>query len=592
MPPLRRLSPLLAPHRAALLGLVASSMLLVAAEAMGLGSLLLIADPARLGLHLPALPWLSTLVAAARSASFATRMQWLALLLLLVTAVHAATSYAQAAIALRLRIATTRHLQRELLADVHRLPLSYVQASPSGSWNSFLVQNTRELGALVETAALALPALLTTLAYLVLALALSWRFTLLALLPLGLSLLALRPLVRTRLQNANQRMQARLAALGGVAQEQLAATKAVRVHAAQDWSVGQFASAQDAFLAEDAHAGRLMALSRPLFELFAAASFALILLAGTLLLPGTPAQRMAQAVLFLAIALRLLRPLTQLSWFLAQNAKAVAISTQVRRFHEDAARLAPVDRERVAPRLREAVEFRELHFTYPDSDGPALDGLSLRIERGRTTAIVGASGAGKSSLVNLLARLYDPDAGVVLVDGVDLRELQVASWRHQLAVVSQETLVFHADVWDNLRFARPAASREEIVHACTIAQAHEFIMALPRGYDTVLQEHGSRLSGGQRQRISLARALLADAELLVLDEATSELDTPTERALQASLAQVRGERTLVVIAHRLSAIVGADTIYVLEGGRVVEQGTHEQLLLRHGAYARLAQAPR
>jgi subfamily B ATP-binding cassette protein MsbA len=587
---LRRFAVLLAPHRLALAGLVASSILLVAAEGLGVGSMLLIVDPARVGLRLPDLPWLATLAEAARAASFGARIRWLAGLLLAVTAVHAAMSYAQAAIALRLRVATTRTLQRELLADVHRLPLDYLHARPSGSWNSFLLQNSRELGAMVEVAALALPAVLTTLAYLLLATALSWRFTLLALVPLALALLALRPLVRTRMQEANRRLQARLATLSGVAQEQLAATRAVRVHWAQQWSGEQFARAQEAFLEAEARAGRLAAASRPLFELFAAASLATIVLAGGLLLPGTPAQRLAQLALFLAIALRLLRPVTQVSWFLGQKAKATAIAVELERFRADALRLAPVDGTVAPAKLREGIEFRDVHFRYGDSGAPVLSGLSLTVERGRVTAIVGASGAGKSSLVSLLVRLYDPIAGAILVDGTNLRELQLAKWRAKVAVVSQEVLVFHADVWVNLRFARPGASEAEIVRACTLAQAHEFIMALPRGYDTNLQEHGSRLSGGQRQRISLARALLADAELLVLDEATSELDYPTERALQQAIAQVRGERTLLVIAHRLSAIAGADTIYVLEGGRVVEQGSHEQLLRDHGSYARLAQA--
>jgi subfamily B ATP-binding cassette protein MsbA len=590
MPPPATPVSLLARHRRALVALVACSLLLVLAEGLGLGALLVVIDPARLGLQLPPLPWLETLSQAMRAADFTTRVRVLALVLVTVTAVHAAMSYAQQAIAMHLRLSTIRRVQRELLDGLHRLPLDHVQAQRSGSWNSFLVQNSRELGAMVEIGALALAAMLTTLAYFALALWLSWQFTLLALAPLGLALLTLRPLVRTRLQQANLHMHARLAELGGVAQEQLAATRAVRVFAAHDWSRRVFAQAQDAFLAADARANRLMAASRPLFEVFAAACFALILLAGAALLPGTPAQRVAQVVLFLAIALRLLRPVTQMSWFLAQYAKARAIAGELDAFRLDAGRLELADGTRPASPLREAIEFRDVAFRYDEASGPVLDGLSLRIERGRTTAIVGASGAGKSSLVNLLVRLYDPNGGAVLVDGVDLRELQLASWRRMLAVVSQQTLVFHANVWDNLRFARPEASDADIMRACTLAQAHEFIMELPDGYDTVLQEHGSRLSGGQRQRISLARALLADAEVLVLDEATSELDYPTERALQASVAQARGGRTLVVIAHRLSAIEGADTIYVLEAGRVAEQGSHEQLLRERGSYSRLSRS--
>jgi ATP-binding cassette subfamily B protein len=236
-----------------------------------------------------------------------------------------------------------------------------------------------------------------------------------------------------------------------------------------------------------------------------------------------------------------------------------------------------------------ALSFDSVEFRYPTRpDDKALNGLSLSVAPGETVAVVGPSGAGKSTLFQLALRFYDPQAGAVRFDGVDLRDTDPGDLRRRIALVPQETVIFAASARDNLRYGRWDASAEEIEAAARAANAHDFLLGLPEGYDTFLGESGARLSGGQRQRIAIARALLRDAPLLLLDEATSALDAESEAAVQQALERLMTSRTTVVIAHRLATVRQADRIIVMEKGRIVEEGNHAALLARGGLYARLA----
>jgi ATP-binding cassette subfamily B protein/subfamily B ATP-binding cassette protein MsbA len=238
------------------------------------------------------------------------------------------------------------------------------------------------------------------------------------------------------------------------------------------------------------------------------------------------------------------------------------------------------------PGLRSAIEFRDVSLRHPDAEVEAVRGLGFTIPRGKVTALVGGSGAGKSTIADLLLRLYEPTGGAILADGVPIASYSLSSWRLRLGVVSQDTMLFSTTVAENIRFGQAGASDAEVEAAARLANAHEFIATLPQGYDTLVGEGGHGLSGGQRQRLALARAVIRKPDLLVLDEATSALDSASEQLIQKALDTFAHERTVVVIAHRLSTISRADQILLIEEGRLVESGSHQELLDRHGQYAR------
>jgi ATP-binding cassette, subfamily C, bacterial CydD len=301
---------------------------------------------------------------------------------------------------------------------------------------------------------------------------------------------------------------------------------------------------------------------------------------------------MGELLLVLFLANECFRPLTELQNYWHEGFYGMAASGGIFALLDAEPAVRDPEHPAAVPDLEEAqsVELRELTFRYPTGDRPALDGVDVHVPAGKTLAVVGRSGAGKSTIVHLLLRAFDPDAGSVAIGGVDLRDLRIDDTRRLTAVVSQDVYLFCASVRDNLLVARPDATDEELWAAARAAGADSFVAALPDGWDTIVGERGARLSGGERQRLAIARALLKDAPVLILDEATSSVDGANEAAIQAAIDRLTVGRTVVVIAHRLSTVAAADQVVVLDEGRVVEAGPGRELLAAGGAYAELTAA--
>ena len=480
----------------------------------------------------------------------------------------------------------TRALRNQVYAHLLELDLRFYGRTRAGQIINRLTSDTDLLRALLtrNLGNFVTSCLQIVLAVMVL-LATSWRLTLLALVVMPLMLLIWRTLLRPL-----RRGDRRVLELGGEVtshlQETVSGVRQVKAAAAERFETERFDTLTKRYFKAVVRAERVRALASPLAETMAAIGTVLLLWYGGRMVLIEQAMDAGAFILFLGLSLKLYAPAKWLSKFPTTVQPGLAAAERIFEFMDIPPEQVELPGAREFTGFTDAIRFEQVGFHYIAGETVLRD-ITLTVKRGQVIAIVGRSGAGKTTLVDLAARFYDPTEGRITIDGVDLREFSARSLRRHLGIVTQETVLFHDTVRANIAYALGDVPHEAVERAARIAHADEFITRLPHGYETVLGERGTRLSGGQRQRLAIARALLRDPPILIFDEATAALDSESERLVQDAIDHLLEGRTVFVIAHRLSTILHADQILVLEHGRMVERGTHAELVAAGGVYRKL-----
>jgi subfamily B ATP-binding cassette protein MsbA len=482
----------------------------------------------------------------------------------------------------------TRDLRDGVFQHIQRLPLGWFQRTKTGQIISRVLSDTEQTKALItELVTRTLQNLAQIVGTIVILLSYSVRLTFVALVIAPLLTLALQPVLR-KLRKGHRRLRGDYGEITSVLQEAVSGMRLVKSFRGEAYEDSRFTEASHRYSSGMVRINRIAALSQPMTELIGVSVAMLILWMGAreVLLGGPGAMDSATLITFMIMVMRLLPPLKQLSQAPTTAQQSLASAERLFEVLDQRTEQQLDGGTRTVTELRDSIAFDRVSFSYGEE--PVLRDVSFVARRGEIVALVGASGAGKSTLVDLIPRFYEPTSGVIRLDGVDTREITLASLRGLTGIVSQDTVLFNDTVRSNIAYgAGERFTDEQVAAAARAANAHGFIAELPQGYDTVLGERGTRLSGGQRQRLAIARALLTDPPILVLDEATSALDTESERLVQEAIDRLLAGRTVFVIAHRLSTVVHADQILVLDRGEIVERGTHAELLALRGVYHRL-----
>jgi ATP-binding cassette subfamily B protein len=481
-------------------------------------------------------------------------------------------------------------LRTAVYGRLQRMSLAFFTRTRTGEVQSRIANDIGGMQATVTSTATSLVSNVTSVvATIVAMIALDWRLTVVSLLLLPVFVWISRRVGNERRKITTQR-QKQMAAMAATVTESLSVSGILlgRTMGRSDSLTKSFADESEELVDLEVRSNMAGRWRMAVITIVMAALPAVIYwTAGMALQLGGPAVSIGTIVAFVSLQQGLFRPAVSLLSTGVQIQTSLALFQRIFEYLD-----LPVDiTERPDPvrldRIKGEVRFENVSFGYDDKGGPVLDGIDLTVPAGGSLAIVGPTGAGKSTLGYLVPRLYDVTGGRVTLDGTDVRDLDFDTLARAVGVVSQETYLFHASVADNLRFAKPDATDEELHQAAKAAQIHDHIAALPDGYDTVVGERGHRFSGGEKQRLAIARTILRDPPVLILDEATSALDTRTEAAVQDALDALSADRTTLTIAHRLSTVRGADQIVVLDAGRAVERGTHEDLMEKGGRYAAL-----
>ena len=509
------------------------------------------------------------------------------LLLVALAAAGGFASFLQGYFSARASHGAAFDMRNSIFDKLQRLSFSYHDRAQTGQLITRVTSDVdlvREFvgGGLVQ----AVSAILLLVGAIIFLLRLDPRLSVVALLVLPATIGVLFVFVR-RLGPMFREFQVRLAALNTVLQENVAGVRVVRAFAREPYEIERYDEANRELLGQGLEVRRVVANAFPLLFSVGTIGVGLVTWAGSVqIVRGS--LTVGSLVAFTSYLFLLLQPLFVLGFGAQQIARASASAERLFEILDAPEDVSENPGAAVLPRLEGRVEFRGVHLRYPGSTGETLVGVDLVVQPDATVAVVGATGSGKTTLVNLVPRFYDATQGAVLVDGHDVRDLTLASLRGQIGFVMQDSVLFSGSIRDNIAYGRPEATDAQVEQAARSAQAHDFIVKMPQGYETRVGERGVKLSGGQRQRVSIARALLIDPRILVMDDSTSSVDSQTEAAIRSQLDSLMESRTTFIVAQRLATARRADMVVVLDGGEIADVGTHEELLDRSCLYAEIA----
>ena len=474
-----------------------------------------------------------------------------------------------------------RDLRNALYRHIHALPLAYFTNERTGNLISRIMNDVPVINTGISATFQTLirePLLIAV--YLTITLVISWKLTLIAFVVFPLALLIIAWIGR-RVHRESGLVQERIADLTSVLHETISGVKVVKAFGMEDFENKKFAREGQQYLDTILRVTRIRNLASPSTEFLSAAAGAVIIWYGGMQVLHAEALKASEFLGFLFAIFQLMPPIKELSGVNNRIQEATAAGKRVFEILDTEPGIKDAARPLPLTAFNESIEFHNVVFHYVEGD-PVLEDVSLTIRKGEVVAVVGPSGAGKSTLVDLLPRFYDPIGGAITIDGVDLRDVELKALRDKIGIVTQETILFNDTVRNNIAYGLEDCSLERIVDAARAANAHGFVSAMPDGYDSLIGERGVKISGGERQRLALARAILKNPPILILDEATSALDTESEILVQEAIERLMAGRTSIVIAHRLSTVQHADRIVVIEGGKIVETGKHNELLKKRG----------